>query len=514
MPQVRLFSIHKAGIYALYVLFLLLLAYLLNQLDRYCLAICTQPMAQEIEYGDQSCLALKNVSKDIRGDVDCPKIKNDPDSCDEQTGTDNKTIVCDYNYNGNGFQYQLLVGPIFIVIYTFSGIPLGYAADLTNRKNLLAFCLIMWSAMTLLTGFATEYWHLAVLRFGLGIFEAGCTPFASSIIADYFSEDIRGSALGVYNMGIYIGYSLSYAFGNFITDANINGQGWRWTFFISGIPGFALGALILFTMREPERTLNRGEQAQKSKYEATALQRLTLAAKQFLSPSLLLICIAGSIRNGAGYVWGFNTQNYFNLYYPNENTGLWFSWIPLVGGSIGVVFGGVISDNVVRTRGPVARIWVLIFSLLLAAPFAAGTLFLPPPWAFVSQIPCYLFGEMWVGVTLAVVVELVPSAVRATAVAFYLFIITNIGGNMNLLVSPIEKASSLKTALYLLYPGCYVLGAAVFLLSLFVIKRDIKKVKNRELTDESRQGLLASDNQEGEEDAINYGSTKREGEIS
>ena len=54
--------------------------------------------------------------------------------------------------------------------------------------------------------------------------EAGCTPFAASIIADYFAEEIRGSALGVYNMGIYIGYSLSYAFGNFITDANINGQ--------------------------------------------------------------------------------------------------------------------------------------------------------------------------------------------------------------------------------------------------------------------------------------------------
>ena len=79
------------------------------------------------------------------------------------------THVCQYNYNGNGFQYQLLAGPIFIVVYTFAGIPLGYLADITNRKNLLAICLIFWSAMTLLTGFATEYWHLALLRFGLGI---------------------------------------------------------------------------------------------------------------------------------------------------------------------------------------------------------------------------------------------------------------------------------------------------------------------------------------------------------
>ena len=75
----------------------------------------------------------------------------------------------------------------------------------------------------------------------------------------------------------------------------------------------------------------------------------------------------------------------------------------------------------------------------------------------------YLFtpshtGEMWVSVTLAVVVELVPSAVRATAVAFYFFIITNIGGNLPLLVPPLEKATSLKVALYILYPGFYLLG--------------------------------------------------------
>ena len=54
--------------------------------------------------------------------------------------------------------------------------------------------------------------------------EAGCTPFASSLIADYFTKETRGTALGVYNFGIYLGYSLSYAVGNFITVTNINGQ--------------------------------------------------------------------------------------------------------------------------------------------------------------------------------------------------------------------------------------------------------------------------------------------------
>lgn len=63
----------------------------------------------------------------------------------------------------------------------------------------------------------------------------------------------------------------------------------------------------------------------------------------------------------------------------------------------------------------------------LAAPFALLTLLLPPPWSFIALIPSNIIGEMWIGVTLAVVVEVVPSNVRTVAVAIYLFIITNIG---------------------------------------------------------------------------------------
>lgn len=51
--------------------------------------------------------------------------------------------------------------------------------------------------------------------------EAGCTPFAASLIAELFAPELRGSAMGIYNFGIYFGYSMSYAFGNFLYEANI-----------------------------------------------------------------------------------------------------------------------------------------------------------------------------------------------------------------------------------------------------------------------------------------------------
>ena len=75
-----------------------------------------------------------------------------------------------------------------------------------------------------LTGLAQQYWQLAALRFGVGFGEAGCTPFATSLLADYFAPELRGTALGVYNWGIYFGYSLAYAVGNYITEADIMGM--------------------------------------------------------------------------------------------------------------------------------------------------------------------------------------------------------------------------------------------------------------------------------------------------
>ena len=122
----------------------------------------------------------------------------------------------------------------------------------------------------------------------------------------------------------------------------------------------------------------------------------------------------------------------------------------------------------------------IFFFQIIAAPFAAGALFLKPPWAFISLIPSNIIGEMWVGVTLTVVVELVPNTIRSPAVAGYLFIISIIGGNVPLLVPPLKEVTSLRTALYILYPGLYLLSSVFFLLTLSSLKRDMRRAKEEE----------------------------------
>jgi len=66
-------------------------------------------------------------------------------------------------------EYQLLIGPIFIVVYTLSGILVSFAADQYSRKGFLVVSLMFWSLMTVLTAEVKTYWQLVLVRLGLGI---------------------------------------------------------------------------------------------------------------------------------------------------------------------------------------------------------------------------------------------------------------------------------------------------------------------------------------------------------
>ena len=142
---------------------------------------------------------------------------------------------------------------------------------------------------------------------------------------------------------------------------------------------------------------------------------------------------------------------------------------------------------------------------MFSAPFAAGVLFLHPPSAFFSLIATYIIGEMWIGVALTVVVELVPSNLRTSVVAYYLFIINIIAGNAPLAVTPLKHATdSLRTALYLLYPGFYLASSVLFLCTMIVLRRDAKRAKT--LDDKESAPLLDSNSLKKSD---NYGSREQ-----
>lgn len=126
--------------------------------------------------------------------------------------------------------------------------------------------------------------------------------------------------------------------------------------------GIAAAPIILITVREPKRKKN----PLSNKSDEVKLPfhlRVLLLIKTFLLPGMLTLCIAGGVRNAGGYVWAYNTELFFKKRgFDGDTINQFMSWIPLVAGSIGAVVGGIISDILVKGRGPYMRIWVLIVS--------------------------------------------------------------------------------------------------------------------------------------------------------
>ncbi len=142
-----------------------------------------------------------------------------------------------------------LTGTALATFYVVLGFPLSWLIDRRNRRNIIAACLVFWSVMTALTGVAKSQAQFMLARIGVGVGEAGGTPGASSILADYFPQASRPMALTVFSLGAPLGAYIAASFAGNIADL----YGWRAVFLALGVPGVVLGLLILLTVREPPR---------------------------------------------------------------------------------------------------------------------------------------------------------------------------------------------------------------------------------------------------------------------
>ena len=91
-------------------------------------------------------------------------------------------------------QLGLLGGLAFAAFYTTFGIPVAWMADRAKRTWIIAGACGLWSLFTALCGLATNFVQLALCRMGVGVGEAGGSPPSYSLISDYFKPVERGTA--------------------------------------------------------------------------------------------------------------------------------------------------------------------------------------------------------------------------------------------------------------------------------------------------------------------------------
>lgn len=133
--------------------------------------------------------------------------------------------------------------------YVAFGIPVAWLADRSNRRNIVAASLVLWSGFTMLCGMSQTTLQFVMARIGVGVGEAGATPPSTSIVSDCFPADRRPMALSIFALGAPFGAWLAADMAGAVAQA----YGWRSAFLALGVPGIVLGLLVYVTIREPKR---------------------------------------------------------------------------------------------------------------------------------------------------------------------------------------------------------------------------------------------------------------------
>jgi MFS family permease len=142
----------------------------------------------------------------------------------------------------------LTAAPLVTFYVTF-GILISWVADRSNRRNILAISLIIWSGFTALCGLSRNYMQFLLGRIGVGVGEAGGTPPSTAIVSDCFPPDRRPMAMTVLALGAPIGAWLGADRAGAIAHA----YSWRAAFIALGVPGLIVGIIVYLTVREPPR---------------------------------------------------------------------------------------------------------------------------------------------------------------------------------------------------------------------------------------------------------------------
>jgi MFS family permease len=319
-------------------------------------------------------------------------------------------------------QLGLLGGLAFAVLYSTLGIPIARLADRSNRVNIISISIFVWSLATVLCGFARNFSQLLLARIAVGIGEAGCSPPAYSLLADYFGREQRTTAFSIYSMGIYGGVFVGYLVGAFVAQYH----GWRAAFWVVGLPGILLALVVKFTLHEPPRGLADGRQAHA---QAPPVRQVLgqLAAKR----TFRQLALAATLHAFVGYgVTGFHPSFLIRSHgFSVAEVGVVLAIVAAVSGVGGTWFGGWLADRFTRLRGDVRwQLWVPGIATLVNVPAALLAYTWPGRNLVVGLLFVSLvFGVMYLGPTFATLQRLVSARERALGSALLLLFINLVG---------------------------------------------------------------------------------------
>ncbi|GHO94155.1 MFS transporter [Reticulibacter mediterranei] len=321
----------------------------------------------------------------------------------------------------------------FLIVYTLCALPMGIWADRARRKDIVALSVAVWSVTTALTTLATNFWTLFLSRMILGVGEAGYYPAGTALLSDYFNRARRSRIMSWWGCAQLVGILGGYGIGG--TLAGLYPGGWRLAFLLTGIPGLVL-AFLMWRVREPRR--NQADEEENSEAEALASAQeathMVVVPQRVLSQFWTLLRIRSLfvlivMQVFAFFVLGVNTtflptylqqKDTFGL--SSTNAGLYSGGVIVVAGIAGTILGGYLAD-ILNRRHPGARVLVCGIGFLLSAPAFALAVTTRDLLTFtLFFVLTALLLSIYLGPSTAATQDVVPSALRASAVSLTMLI--------------------------------------------------------------------------------------------
>jgi len=323
----------------------------------------------------------------------------------------------------------LLGGPAFMISFVLFTLPLARLGDRWSRRSVVAISATVWSLASAACGVVGNIVQMGIARVLVGVGEAGAMPSSQAMVAGLFSERRRSTALGVLTSASQLGVMAGLAGGAAIAAH----WGWQTAFIALSLPGVALGVLIWLTGPKQARTVATAAAPGMDTSMAQAIKRY------LATPSLRYIALGVGVYN----IFGYAGITWLPAYLTRSHgltvleTGTWLGIGSAVGGVLGVVSSGMLVDKLrhrneswqlrIPAIGLFATIPILVVTFLLPGGIRFGFGGFSAPGVAVLLITSAYVSALWTAPAYGAISRLIPPGERAQAVGVFVVIINLIG---------------------------------------------------------------------------------------
>lgn len=297
---------------------------------------------------------------------------------------------------------------IFLWIYGLVSPFAGAIADRVSRKWLIIASLGVWSAVTTLMSFCTNYNEIFWLRALMGVSEALYIPAALSLIADYHTGKSRSFAIGIHMTGLYLGQAVG-GFGATLAAA----FSWQQTFHWFGIIGVAYAVLLMVLLYE-KRDVAQENISATPEQKIPVLKGFGMIFSNMAFWVILFFFASTSLPGWATKNW-LPTLFADSLNTPMSQAGPISTITIALSSFLGILAGGPLSDKWVR-RNVKGRVYTSAIGLAMMIP---ALILLGLGKGMFAAVAAGLFFGIGYGMfdtnNMPILCQFVPSKLRATA---------------------------------------------------------------------------------------------------